>query len=72
MTVQGGTAASLKVEASADGGKNWSTVHDGPGDVSGVEVHNPAAGSSVSLRATAVDADGNRTVQTILNAHLTR
>ncbi len=72
VAVQGGTATSLTVESSADGGENWTTVHDGAGDVAEVTVGNPAAGGSVSLRATAVDADGNRTVQTIIDAYRTR
>ncbi len=72
LSVEGGTAVTLTVETSVDGGQNWTTVHDGAGDISAVEVDNPAAGGSVSLRATAVDAAGNRTVQTITDAYPTR
>lgn len=72
VTVEGGTAAHLKIETSVDGGTNWTTVHDGSGDISDAEVDNPVAGGSVSLRATAVDTAGNRTVQTVLHAYLTR
>ncbi|ONK14574.1 S8 family serine peptidase [Streptomyces sp. MP131-18] len=72
VAVEGGTAASLTVETSTDGGESWTTVHDGAGDVSEVVVDNPAADGSVSLRATAVDADGNRTVQTVIDAYHTR
>ncbi|CAL9354870.1 hypothetical protein SUDANB171_00544 [Streptomyces sp. enrichment culture] len=72
LSVQGGTAVALTVETSVDGGQSWTTVHDGAGDVTAVEVDNPAAGGTVSLRATAVDAAGNRTVQTITDAYPTR
>ncbi|WP_103503805.1 MULTISPECIES: S8 family serine peptidase [unclassified Streptomyces] len=72
FAVEGGTAATLLVESSTDGGESWATVHDGSGDATEVTVDNPAAGGSVSLRATAVDADGNRTVQTVMDAYLTR
>ncbi|MEF9904494.1 S8 family peptidase [Streptomyces sp. P9-A2] len=71
VTVQGGTARSLKIETSTDGGTHWTTVHDGVGDITDVTVHNPPAHGTVSLRATAVDADGNRSVQTILDAYPT-
>ncbi|MFD7510737.1 S8 family peptidase [Streptomyces sp. NPDC059853] len=72
LSVQGGTAASLTVEVSVDGGGSWHTVHDGAGDIGAVAVDNPPAGGSVSLRATAVDPDGHRTVQTIVDAYRTR
>ncbi|NJQ06489.1 S8 family serine peptidase, partial [Streptomyces lonarensis] len=65
LTVTGGEAAFLTVEASFDQGESWEElkVHTkDTGDL--VYVHNPAAGGSVSLRATAEDADGNRSVQT--------
>ncbi|NJP68278.1 S8 family serine peptidase [Streptomyces spiramenti] len=73
LTVTGGEAAFLTVEASFDHGESWEelTVHTkDTGDL--VHVHNPAAGGSVSLRATAEDADGNRSVQTIIDAYLTK
>ncbi|NJQ06488.1 S8 family serine peptidase [Streptomyces lonarensis] len=73
LTVTGGEAAFLTVEASFDQGESWEElkVHTkDTGDL--VYVHNPAAGGSVSLRATAEDADGNRSVQTIIDAYLTR
>ncbi|ARQ70502.1 hypothetical protein CAG99_18110 [Streptomyces marincola] len=72
VSVQGGSAASLKVETSTDGGESWTTVHEGAGDVTEVAVDNPAAGGSMSLRATVADAEGNRTVQTIIDAYHTR
>ncbi|WP_338316069.1 S8 family serine peptidase [Streptomyces bohaiensis] len=73
LTVTGGDAAHLTVEASFDHGETWEqlTVHTkDTGQL--VYVHNPAAGGSVSLRATAEDADGNRSIQTIIDAYLTR
>lgn len=72
VRVEGGTARSLTVETSVDGGNHWTTVHRGAGDASEVTVNNPAAGGSVSLRATAVDAAGNRSVQTVRDAYRTR
>ncbi|GAA2062919.1 S8 family serine peptidase [Streptomyces cheonanensis] len=72
LSVQGGTAVSLAVEVSVDGGESWHTVHDGAGDIGVVAVDNPPAGGSVSLRATAVGPDGHRTVQTIIDAYRTR
>ncbi|MFC5959427.1 S8 family serine peptidase [Streptomyces pratens] len=72
MAVQGGTAASLTIETSVDGGTRWTTVHKGAGNIAEVAVRTPDAGGSVSLRATAVDTAGNRSVQTILDAFRTR
>ncbi|WP_167973999.1 S8 family peptidase [Streptomyces lonarensis] len=72
LALHGGEAVSLTVESSVDGGASWVTVHDGAGDVDSVAVDNPAAGGSLSLRATAVDARGDRTVQTIVHAYRTR
>ncbi|MFX4290831.1 S8 family serine peptidase [Streptomyces bohaiensis] len=73
LTVTGGDAAHLTVEASFDHGETWEQLKVHTKDTGQlVYVHNPAAGGSVSLRATAEDADGNRSVQTIIDAYLTR
>ncbi len=73
LTVTGGDAAHLTVEASFDRGETWEELKTHTKDTGYlVHVHNPAAGGSVSLRATAEDADGNRSVQTILDAYLTK
>jgi subtilisin family serine protease len=60
---------SLGVEVSYDGGESWKTlkVHRGK-----VRVQNPAAGGSVSFRATVEDQAGNQSVQTIIDAYRTK
>ncbi|NJP65753.1 hypothetical protein [Streptomyces spiramenti] len=65
---QGVDAVSLVVESSVDGGASRTTVHDGAGDADSVGIDNPPAGGTVSLRVTATDAGGSRTVQTIVDA----
>ncbi|WP_374772224.1 S8 family peptidase [Streptomyces sp. NBC_01310] len=64
----GNNLKSLSVYASYDEGAHWHklTVRDGR-----VEVTNPKAGGSVSLKAEAVDKQGNAVEQTISNAYLT-
>jgi subtilisin family serine protease len=73
VTVQGAAAGenlgSLVVEVSYDRGESWQEVPVHRGQVM---VDNPAAGGSVSLRAEVSGTDGNTTVQTILDAYLTR
>nr|BEK68947.1 hypothetical protein KPHV_61740 [Kitasatospora purpeofusca] len=72
VTVQGAAAGgrvrSLTVSMSADGGRSWTVlpVHEGA-----VTVPNPAAGSTVSLRAELTDTDGNTLDQTLVDAYRT-
>ncbi|KJY28352.1 hypothetical protein [Streptomyces sp. NRRL S-495] len=72
VTVQGaaadGRVRSLTVSMSADGGSSWTVlpVHKGA-----VTVPNPAAGTSVSLRAELTDTDGNTLDQTLVDAYRT-
>ncbi|MDT0341353.1 S8 family serine peptidase [Streptomyces litchfieldiae] len=72
VTVQGSAAGenqeSLTVAVSFDSGASWETV---PVVDGAVRVGNPAAGGTVSLRAEAVDRQGNVTVQTIIDAYRT-
>ncbi|TDC25950.1 hypothetical protein E1265_05475 [Streptomyces sp. 8K308] len=60
--------ASLTVEVSHDGGATWTgaRVRDGR-----IRVTNPPAGGTVSFRAEVTDADGNTTVQTLIDAYRT-
>ncbi|MBP2327499.1 subtilisin family serine protease [Kibdelosporangium banguiense] len=71
ITVQTSQYSGVKpviVEVSYDRGSTWrkAQVTDNR-----IQVTNPAAGGSVSLRATVSDANGNSTVQTIIDAYLT-
>jgi len=72
----GAPAASLRdltVDASYDGGQSWSpAVLLRLGDVAIALVRHPAGAGLVSLRADAVDRDGNRVEQTILGAYRLR
>ncbi|MFI7276323.1 S8 family serine peptidase [Streptomyces sp. NPDC049879] len=70
VTVEGSAAGTVPaVEVSYDSGETWTDapVRDGK-----VKVTNPAAGGSVSFRATATDEDGNTSTQTIIDAYRTR
>ncbi|MGP3968076.1 hypothetical protein [Streptomyces sp. 6N223] len=73
VTVQGSAAGgppgSLTVSVSTDGGETCLEV---PVENGAIQVTNPAAGGTVSFRAEAVDADGNTTTQTIIDAYRTR
>jgi hypothetical protein len=61
---------SLAVEVSYDGGKSWSpAVVSGTGDQRVATVRHPGTPGFASLRATAVDAAGNRVRQTTVNAY---
>ncbi|MFC9067184.1 hypothetical protein ACFTWL_17725, partial [Streptomyces harbinensis] len=59
---------SLAVEVSLDRGASWSAV---PVEDGAVAVDNPAAGGSVSLRATLTDGAGNVSVVTVIDAYRT-
>ncbi|MFD4376167.1 serine protease [Streptomyces sp. NPDC058486] len=73
VTVQGPAAdkgpRSLRVRVSTDGGTTWT---DAPVVAGSVVVRNPAAGGTVSFRATLTDAEGNTLDQTLGNAYRTR
>ncbi|MEU2613213.1 hypothetical protein ABZ570_16760 [Micromonospora sp. NPDC007271] len=61
----------LWVEASFDGGRRWQPVRlTGSGEQRIASIRHPAGAEHVSLRATAVDAAGNRVEQTVLRAYL--
>ncbi|MDT0442098.1 S8 family serine peptidase [Streptomyces johnsoniae] len=72
VTVQGagadGELASLTVSWSADGGETWT---EAPVEGDAVQIANPEAGGSVSLRAAAEDAAGNTVTQEIIDAYRT-
>ncbi|MDT0321121.1 S8 family peptidase [Streptomyces millisiae] len=63
-----GNLESLTVSVSYDGGETWTEtpVEDGT-----LTVTNPEAGGTVSFHAVAVDAQGNTTTQTIIDAYRT-
>lgn len=73
VTVQGPAAGagtrSLRVRTSVDGGGTWT---EAPVVNGAVVVRNPAAGGTVSFRATLTDAQGNTLDQTLGNAYRTR
>ncbi|MFE5797696.1 serine protease [Streptomyces sp. NPDC056503] len=73
VTVQGPAAGagarSLRVRVSTDGGATWT---DAPVVDGSVLVRNPAAGRTVSLRATLTDTLGNTLDQTLGHAYRTR
>jgi subtilisin family serine protease len=73
VTVEGTWAGkkptSVRVEVSFDRGETW---QDTTVKKNAITVRNPAAGGSVSFRATVEDAAGNRSVQTIIDAYRTR
>ncbi|CAL9563072.1 hypothetical protein SUDANB58_04681 [Streptomyces sp. enrichment culture] len=64
----GGRLRSLRVWASTDGGSSWAPL---PVDDGAVTLHNPPAGTGVSLRAELTDTDGNTLRQTIIDAYRT-
>jgi subtilisin family serine protease len=67
-----GTAKTVSVDASYDGGKTWTAVKvTGSANARTVHLTNPAGGA-VSLRATVVDTAGNGVVQTTIGAYLVR
>ncbi|TDC75935.1 hypothetical protein E1283_11055 [Streptomyces hainanensis] len=72
VTVQGSGAGdnlgSLTVSVSYDGGQTWTET---PVEDGAVTVTNPAAGSTVSFHAEAVDGQGNTTTQTLIDAYRT-
>ncbi|MFD7507980.1 S8 family serine peptidase [Streptomyces sp. NPDC059853] len=59
---------SLTVEVSFDSGASWSAA---PVEDGAAAVDNPAAGGSVSLRATLTDGAGNVSVVTVVDAYRT-
>ncbi|WP_243866989.1 hypothetical protein [Actinophytocola oryzae] len=60
----------LSVEVSYDEGTSWQRV---PVDAKLVAtLRHPAAAASVSLRASATDADGNTVRQTVIRAYTLR
>ncbi len=69
VAVQGSaTGTTPVVEVSFDSGATWA---EAPVAEGAVTVENPAAGGSVSFRATATDTAGNATTQTLIDAYLT-
>ncbi|MEV6108794.1 S8 family serine peptidase [Streptomyces sp. NPDC051940] len=64
-----GNLRSLSVAASFDGGATWQALPVADGEV---QVHNPAPGKTVSLRAKAVDKQGNTFAVTLYDAYRTR
>ncbi|NML55567.1 serine protease [Streptomyces sp. R302] len=73
VTVQGPAAGAgtraLRVRTSVDGGGTWT---DAPVVNGAVVVRNPAAGGTVSFRATLTDVRGNTLDQILGNAYRTR
>ncbi|MFI6723575.1 hypothetical protein NRF20_29330 [Streptomyces sp. R-74717] len=59
----------MAVSVSVDGGTSWTRV---PVERGAVEIHNPRAGTGVSLRAALTDTDGNTLTQTVIDAYRTR
>ncbi|MFE3899915.1 serine protease [Streptomyces sp. NPDC059153] len=64
-----GRARSVAVSVSVDGGTSWTRV---PVERGAVEIHNPRAGTGVSLRAALTDTEGNTLTQTVIDAYRTR
>ena len=60
----------LTVEVSYDDGSSWRRVPVSPGLVA--RLDHPAGASSVSLRVSATDRDGNTVRQTVTRAYLLR
>jgi hypothetical protein len=60
----------LSVEVSYDEGKSWQRVPVNAKLVA--TLHHPAGATSVSLRASATDADGNTVKQTVIRAYTLR
>ncbi|MFG2737270.1 hypothetical protein ACGFX7_20940 [Streptomyces harbinensis] len=72
FSVQGTAEAhtsSVKISYSTDGGATWKKA---PVAAGAVQIDNPRAGGSVSLRAEIKDGYGNKAVQTITDAYPTR
>ncbi|MFI7276324.1 S8 family peptidase [Streptomyces sp. NPDC049879] len=70
VTVEGPAAGETPaVEVSYDSGETWDDVRVRNGKV---KVTNPAAGGSVSFRATVTDEDGNTSTQTVIDAYRTK
>ncbi|MCX4850866.1 serine protease [Streptomyces sp. NBC_00893] len=73
VTVQGaaakGRVRGLAVSVSMDGGASWRRV---PVERGAVLIHNPGAGTGVSLRAELTDTVGNTLTQTIVDAYRTQ
>lgn len=63
-----GPPSPVKISYSTDGGTTWKKAPVAEG---AVKIDNPRAGS-VSLRAEIKDRHGNKAVQTIIDAYLTR
>ncbi|MEU3632333.1 serine protease [Streptomyces fradiae] len=72
VTVEGaaanGRVRSLKVSVSTDGGASWTRL---PVEDGAVMIHNPRAGTGVSLRAELTDTAGNTLEQTLVDAYRT-
>ncbi|HEY9337515.1 MAG TPA: S8 family serine peptidase [Kribbella sp.] len=66
--VKGGAVAKVKIEYSGDAGATWRQAPV----VGGKAVFPTPAGKAVSLRATATDAAGNSTTQTVIAAYSLR
>jgi hypothetical protein len=64
-----GVTASFTLRISYDEGRTWRTPLFTRIGEHGVAVPHPPTGSSVSVRTTAVDTDGNRVEQTVLRAY---
>ncbi|CAL9597741.1 hypothetical protein SUDANB171_05346 [Streptomyces sp. enrichment culture] len=59
----------VRISYSTDGGTTWKKAPVAEGVV---KIDNPRAGGSVSLPAEIKDRHGNKAVQTIIDAYLTR
>ncbi|MEU9318722.1 serine protease [Streptomyces sp. NPDC048295] len=72
VAVQGaaanGNVRSLAVSVSVDGGSSWTRV---PVERGVVTIHNPGAGTGVSLRAELTDTGGRTLTQTVVDAYRT-
>ncbi|MFD3352629.1 serine protease [Streptomyces fradiae] len=72
VTVEGaaanGRVRSLRVSVSTDGGASWTRL---PVEDGAVTIHNPRAGTGVSLRAELTDTAGNTLEQTLVDAYRT-
>ncbi|MFE2088757.1 serine protease [Streptomyces sp. NPDC059460] len=64
-----GRVRSLAVSVSVDSGASWTPV---PVEGGAVTIHNPRAGTGVSLRAELTDTGGNTLTQTVIDAYRTR
>ncbi|WP_327259262.1 MULTISPECIES: hypothetical protein [unclassified Streptomyces] len=64
-----GRTRSVAVSASVDGGTSWTRV---PVERGAVTIHNPRAGTGVSLRTALTDAEGNTLTRTVIDAYRTQ